>query len=211
MNKNGTVLLLLIFFTNCKAQSDSRSAPLFREDWKEIPAATPVTQEHVANENLTLNLYGPGADSIRKSHHSDDPYYIWSGLCTDVWAVGLKHKLFFVDLSKVAKVKWRSMQSGFRELHLLVKLADGTWLVSKQGDGISNDWQTYEFNIPDIDWYKLDMKQIAETIPVENPDLSKVDEIGFTDLMKGGQSNACSRLDYIEVYGTPVKRLNKKE
>ncbi len=38
------------------------------------------------------------------------------------------------------------------------------------------------------------------------PDLSKVDEIGFTDLMTGGQSVACSRVDWIEVDGRPVKR-----
>ena len=42
--------------------------------------------------------------------------------------------------------------------------------------------------------------------PVENPDLSKVDEVGFTDLMRGGQSRACSRLDWIEVFGFPVER-----
>ena len=39
-----------------------------------------------------------------------------------------------------------------------------------------------------------------------NPDLSRVDEIGFTDLMVGGQSEACSRLDWVEVYGKPVDR-----
>ncbi|MBI5008171.1 MAG: hypothetical protein HZB98_00620, partial [Bacteroidia bacterium] len=40
-----------------------RPALFFREDWKEIPAATPVTQKHVANPDLLLGLYGPGCDS----------------------------------------------------------------------------------------------------------------------------------------------------
>jgi hypothetical protein len=40
----------------------------------------------------------------------------------------------------------------------------------------------------------------------DNPDLSRVVEVGFTDLMRGGQSQACSRLDWIEVDGTAVKR-----
>ena len=31
-----------------------------REDWKRISAATPITQEHVANPSLLLALYGPG-------------------------------------------------------------------------------------------------------------------------------------------------------
>ena len=36
--------------------------------------------------------------------------------------------------------------------------------------------------------------------------LSNVEEIGFTDLMPGGKSSSCSRLDWIEVYGMPVAR-----
>ena len=42
----------------------------------------------------------------------------------------------------------------------------------------------------------------------ENPDLSKVDEIGFTDMMQGSGhgSGGWSRIDWIEVYGAPVKR-----
>jgi hypothetical protein len=42
--------------------------------------------------------------------------------------------------------------------------------------------------------------------PATAPDLSNVEEIGFTDLMAGGQSKACSRLDWIEVHGRPVAR-----
>ncbi len=181
----------------------------FREDWKEIPAATPVTQEHVANPDLVLSLYGPAADSIKKSHHdhpSDDPYYIWSGLCLNTWAVTLRDRNDFADLSGYAKIRWRTKQSGLRQLHIILKLADGTWLVSDESDGPSLDWRLHEFNIMDIHWYKLFIKDVYEGKPVENPDLSRVDEIGFTDLMPGGQSDACSRLDWIEVYGVPVKR-----
>jgi hypothetical protein len=44
------------------------------------------------------------------------------------------------------------------------------------------------------------MENIIEGKAVLLPDLSDVVEIGYTDLMPGGQSNACSRLDWIEVY-----------
>jgi hypothetical protein len=191
----------------CTAQY--RPQLFFREEWKEIPAATPVTQEHVVNKDLILGLYGPGCDSLKKSHHdtpADDPYYIWSGLCLGNWVVTLKNTKSFVDLSSYGKILWRSKQSGLRCLHPVIKLADGTWLVGSQGDCISKDWRTTEFNIEDIVWYSLDVKSVVETKPVANPDLSKVDEIGFTDLMTGGVSDACSRLDWIEVYGKPVKR-----
>jgi hypothetical protein len=41
---------------------------------------------------------------------------------------------------------------------------------------------------------------------IEKPDLSNVEEIGFTDLMRGGGSEACSRLDWIEVDGFSIAR-----
>ena len=191
----------------CAAQY--RPALFFREDWKDTPAATPVTQGHVLNKDLILGLYGPGCDSIKKSHHeapSDDPYYIWSGVCLGNWAVTLKNPNSYVDLSSNGKILWRSKQSGIRCLHVVLKLSDGTWLVGSQGDCVSKDWRITEFNISDISWYTLNIKSVIEVKPVSNPDLSKVDEIGFTDLMTGGVSDACSRLDWIEVYGKPVKR-----
>jgi len=194
---------------NITTQNNYRPSLFFREDWKEIPAATPVTQEHVLNNDLLLNLYGPGCDSIKKSHHEtpvDDPYYIWSGLCLGNWAVTLKHKKAFVDLSSFSKIVWRSKQVGLRELHIILKLADGTWLVSDQSDGASKDWRIREFNLADINWHSLDINSVVEGLPVPGPDLSRIDEIGFSDLMRGGQSNACSRLDWIEVYGKPARR-----
>jgi len=199
--------LSLLSVTFCNAQY--RPSLFYREDWKEIPAATPVTQRHVVNDNLVLGLYGPGCDSIKKSHHdtpSDDPYYIWSGTCPGNWAVTLRHNKSFVDLSGYAKMIWRSKQSGTRCLHIVLKLADGTWLVSSQCDDLAKDWRIHEFNIMELTWYTLNIKSVIEAKPMTNPDLSRVDEIGFTDLMTGGGSDACSRLDWIEVYGKPVSR-----
>ena len=91
-------------------------------------------------------------------------------------------------------------------LRITLKLADGTWLVSDQFDGPSKDWRIKEFNIQDITWHKLDPERVAEVGVVKNPDLSNVEEIGFTDLMPGGLSRACSRLDWIEVDGKPLAR-----
>jgi hypothetical protein len=50
------------------------------------------------------------------------------------------------------------------------------------------------------------VESVIEGSPVKNVNLSKVDEIGFTDLMTGGGSDACSRVDWIEVYGNAVER-----
>jgi hypothetical protein len=200
---------LLSFLSVIESAAQYRPALFFREEWKEIPAVTGITQSHVAGKDLILGVYGPGCDSIRKSHHdtpSDDPYYVWSGLCVGNWAVTLKNNHSMVDLSSFGKIIWRSKQSGLRCLHPVLKLADGKWLVGNLCDCSSKDWRITEFNISDITWYSLDIKTVIEGRQVANPDLTRVDEIGFTDLMTGGASDACSRLDWIEVYGKPVKR-----
>ena len=192
-----------------RADAQYRPDQFFREDWAEIPAEIPLNPEHLSNDDLTLQMYGPGKDLLKKSHHdqpSDDPYYVWSGRCEGNWAVTLRHKEFNVDLSEYSNIVWRSRQSGFRCLHLILKLADGTWLVSDRCDGPSADWRIRQINLADITWYALDIDTIVEGRPVENPDLSRVEEVGFTDLMRGGGSPASSRLDWIEVYGRPVER-----
>ena len=130
-------------------------------------------------------------------------------MCKGNWAVTLRHEGLLFDLSEYAKIKWRTKQSGFRNLHLILKLADGTWLVGDQYDDHSKDWRIHEFNIMDIQWYSFNIKYIYEEKLIENPDLSKIDEIGFTDLMHGGMSEACSRVDWIEVYGKSLKRNSK--
>jgi hypothetical protein len=78
--------------------------------------------------------------------------------------------------------------------------------VSDQCDDVSVDWRIKEFNVADIRWYALDIETMVEQGAVEDPDLSKVDEVGVSDLMTGGGSVACSRLDWIEVYGRAVDR-----
>jgi hypothetical protein len=187
----------------------ARPGLVFREDWREIPAVTPVTQEHVANLDLILTRHGPGEAKIRKSHHdqpADDPFYIWSGEADGNWAVSLRHRGLQLDLSGQAKIRWRAKQTGFRQLRLIVKLADGKWLVSDQFDGESSDWRVCEFNLADIRWRALDIARVVEGKWETNPDLRRVEEIGCTDLMAGGRTPASSRLDWIEVYAKPVPR-----
>ena len=181
----------------------------FRENWKETPAEIPLNQNHVDSPELTVQLYGISKDSLKKSHHDkpiDDPFYVWSGLSSGNWMVSLKHKTKNVDLTEFAKIKMRSKQTGLRELRITLKLANSNWLVSDQSAGSSKDWQITEFNIQDIVWHNLDAKRITETGVANNPDISNVEEIGFTDLVPGGKSKASSRLDWIEVYGKPVLR-----
>ena len=208
-NKIITSGMLLFMVLGVIAQENYRPGLFFREDWKETPAEIPLSQKHVANPDLMVLLYGAGKDSLKKSNHEkpvDDPFYVWSGLCLDNWMVTLKHKSNNVDLTEFAKIKWRTKNYGFRQLRITLKLADGTWLISDQFDGPSKDWREKEFTIQDIIWHKLDEKRVVELGVAQNPDLTNVEEIGFTDLMPGGKSQACSRLDWIAVWGKPVNR-----
>ena len=147
---------------------DHRPALLFREDFNNEPEETPITQASIANKSLSFGLYGPGKDGVAKSHHAspkDDPSYVWLGSCLQACGFTLRHKDSYADLTGLAKIRWRRLDTKV--------MNDGPW--------------------------------------VEKPDLSKVDEIGWTDLATGsghgsGGLVGSSRIDWIEVYGAGVKR-----
>ena len=189
--------------------SDVGRAPLiFREDWTASPPAIPLTQSDVANSELTVAVHGPGPPLVKKSYHDArewDPHYVWSGLAKTPWAVSLSlADGGLMDLSGSATVRWRSRQSGFRALRAVVELAGGQWLVSEYSDGASEQWRVSEFAFSSSRWRRLDPSTVTEGPWAEDPDLTRVRSVGFTDLMPGGRSRACSRLDWIEVYGQRV-------
>jgi hypothetical protein len=123
--------------------------------------------------------------------------------------VALRDKGNYVDLTGLARIRWQTKVSGFHKVHPIVKLADGTWLVGDQADGSTLDWHDNEFSIAEVRWLKLDIdKVLTKGNFVEHPDLSKVDEVGFTDLLPGSGHGpgGWSDVAWFEVYGKPVKR-----
>ncbi|MCB0688582.1 MAG: hypothetical protein KDC53_18720, partial [Saprospiraceae bacterium] len=95
---------------------------------------------------------------------------------------------------------------GFRILRRIIQDLHGDWWISDQGSAASNDWRIEEFNIQDLRWRKLNMETIIEEQKFQTVDLSRIQKIGFTDSMIGGDSQACSRLDWIEVYAGSAKK-----
>ena len=208
-----------------RAYPEDHRPPLFlRENWKD-PLLTDqkqepgVRQDHLESANLELKLYGPSEKDIRLVHHAapqDDPTYIWSGSSPTNWALTLRDQNNFADLTgPVAKIRWRTKMAGFHLLRPVLKLADGTFLVGDHADAFTSDWLVTEFALADVRWRGLDIgRGVVETIDGQwkpNPDLSKVDEIGFSDLMRGsgGGPGGGARVDWIEVYGTPIPRTSK--
>ncbi len=194
----------------------------FREDWKfdkSVPNVNderepehPIVQTDVANANLEVHLYGDkaGTRTVLQPYNKDITY-VMSLLTTSNWAIALRDKNNDVDLTGLAMWTWRTRVSGFHLLRPILKLADGTWLVGDKTVGLSNDWVQSEFLLGDVRWRTLDITSVVEgreVMWVEHPDLSKVEEIGFTDLMRGAGhgSGGGSRVDWIQVTGKPVPR-----
>lgn len=185
----------------------------FRETWKQAPggAEQAVTPEGVAGANLELKLYGGGKDIqiTGTDGNESNPTHLWTGLCTATCAAALRDKDNYVDLTGLAKIRWLTKISGFHQVHPIIKLADGTWLVGDRADGSTVDWHESEFSLSEVRWLRLDInKVLTKGNFVEKPDLSKVDEIGFTDLMPGSGHGPGGWADvaFFEVYGKPVKR-----
>ena len=193
----------------CLPAADVGSAPLvFREDWTETTPSIPLTQRDVANSDLKVAVHGLGPPIVKKSFHDArewDPHYVWSGLAKTPWAVSLSlADGGLLDLTGTATVRWRSRQSGFRTLRAVLGLEAGRWLVSEEADPASEQWRVREFAFSATRWRRLDIETVTESSWDPAPDLSRARSVGFTDLMPGGRSRACSRLDWIEVYGRRI-------
>ena len=200
--------------------------PLFlKETWQTMGPAHAIAPGEVVvtNPNLEFKAYGPSATASDPNKRiwisgPPGPRNIWTGMCTTPFAATLRDKNNYVDLTGLAKVRWTTRASGFHAVRPLIKLMDGTFLVGDHAEASTTTFLESEFAFAGLRWMKLDPDRIV-TIgrygPVgeasnwaDPPDLSKVDEVGFVDLMpgsghgSGGYVNVAS----FEVYGKPVKR-----
>ena len=196
---------------------DHRPPLFFRETWKDPEVQErKVVQSDLVSSQLLLTVHGPSTVDVRIVKHTspkDDPSYIWSGSSPQPWALTLKDRNDDVDLSgPVARIRWRTKQAGYNLLRPVVKLRDGRFLVGDYTEGYTGDWRETEFSLAGIRWRALDSATVVterrEPGWAPNVDLSKVEEVGFTDLMRGsgGGPGGGSRVDWIEVYGRPVPR-----
>jgi len=190
--------------------------PLFlKEEWKQTAAGGEhpvVPAEALSNPNLELKLYGPTGKEILMTGSAQDennPVHLWTGMCTSPCAVALREKNNYADLTGLARIRWVTKVSGFHQVRPIVKLADGTWLVGDHTDGSTADWLQSDFSLADVRWLRLDVTAVVtKGNVVEKPDLSKVDEIGFVDLVPGSGHGPGGWIDVatIEVYAKPIKR-----
>jgi hypothetical protein len=203
------------------ATASTRPPLFFREEWKHsgIPQH-PISQESLSNPDLLLHTYGdpskpdPGFGGIfenQRPQTPDDPAHTFSGTCRTPCALSLKHKTAYVDLSGFGHIRWMTMEQGFALLRPLLRLADGTWLIGDHAESYTGDWHIGEFQPSTIRWRRYDAEKVVVSGDgnwIDRPDLTRVDEIGFTDLMPGSGHNQgqWSDVAWIEVYGKRVPR-----
>jgi hypothetical protein len=197
----------------------------FSETWKQTGLERNVDNDVLANPNLELKLYGATSKEIQIApttpNNRQDPPNLWTGICNGPVAAALRDKNNYVDLTGRAKIRWLTRSAGFHVVRPVIKLADGTWLVGDHadGDGTTENFIETEFSVSSVRWLRLDINTVTTVHAersarpevgrwVEKPDLSKVDEIGFADLMPGSGHGwgGFVNVGRIDVYGSPVKR-----
>ena len=192
----------------------------------------PASDAALTNANLEMKLYSalkactarPGENvappcvQITGGPKLGDamPVNVWTGLAPGPVAVTLRDKTSYVDMRGWAKVRWTLRTSAFHAARPVVKLADGTAWVGDHAESKTNDFGENEFTLSDLHWIKLDLATVMTTPNRALPsydqftkiDLSKVDEIGFVDLMPSSGHGFGGWVNFakLEVYGAPVKR-----
>jgi hypothetical protein len=144
---------------------------------------------------------------------STDPPNLWTGVCHTAVAATLRDRSRYVDLTGRAKIRWVTRTSGFHVVRPVVKLADGNWFVGDYAEGGASANSTLfletEFALASVRWLPLDISRIVTVGQTwASPDLSRVDEVGFADLLPGSGHGwgGFVNLARIEVYGRPVAR-----
>src|SRR5438132_6410488 len=192
----------------------TRPPLLFTETWKEPPHTAPLTdaerrvsQQVVSNSDLELKLYGPDAKSVSVNPH-EGRLDLWNGDTASPVAVTLRHKSSYFDLTGLARLRWILRTNGLHVIHPVLKLADGTLIAGTDANETDGVFLSREIAFSNQRWYKLDPMKVATTVVVPNPDLSKVDEIGWVDLAPGGCRGVAgwANVSTIELYAKAVPR-----
>ena len=213
-----------------EARSRATVAPLFlKVEWVRPPSQedtkvryTPV-QENVSDPNVEIKYYGAGARQILTTGAPGSdvtPYGVWTGTAQSPFAITFKQKNNYVDLTGLANIRWFTKTSGFHVVRPVVRLANGTLMVGDLAFSSVPKRTLSEFSLTNVRWIKLDPDRVVTVnsgpaaanpnneIWVPNPDLSKVDEVGFADLLPGSGHGTGGYIELgpIEVYGKSVAR-----
>ena len=115
--------------------------------------AQPITQANLANQNLILHVYGD-PNQIRKAMHPLDDY-TYTGETTTNWALTVSDKASLWDATRGGRVRFKTQNTGYRFLHVVIKTADGRYFASEEGSGESSVWMEADYVLQDLHWRNL--------------------------------------------------------
>src|SRR5262245_10709961 len=147
----------------------------------------PLTQNSITTPNVDLQLYGDGKNIIVAVGRGANFPRLFFGLCEKPCGFTLRDRSNYFDLRGRANIRFTTIVSGFHRVRPLIKLSDGTLLIGDQAEGSVADYHQYQISFSECRWLKLDPVR-GVTLGgawVENPDLSKVDEVGYFDVIPG--------------------------
>lgn len=187
---------------------------LYSEPWKLPPHTGEQTDENmrftpavVTNPNLTATLYGLDASVVRAAIH-EERVDLWNGMSKSPFAITLKDKRNFVDLTGAARLRWILRTNAIHTLNPVVRLADGRLIVGDRTITTYGEFLTVEIAFIGMRWYALDPKTVVVGTEVTNPDLKRVDEVGVVMLAPGGGHGIAgsANLSDVDLFAYPVPR-----
>lgn len=212
----GLVLVLVSIISNMAiaAEAPPRPGLFFDEPWRmETPGEHLLGQGDVTNPFLELKIYGLMGEEglmINGVQGSEaNPPHTWSGVCGYGCTFAFRHRDSYADLSGAARIMVQSKTSGFHKIRPFIKLADGSTYVGDLEIVNLSDFLYNEFRVSDLKWMVFNTESgITRGVLLDDVDLSRVDEIGFTDLQPGAGHGfgGWSDVGAIRVYANAVPR-----
>ena len=216
-----TALGLTIAATGALAQQRGAAPPpatrpalLFKEEWKQPPYTGTLndenrraTQDAITHPRLELKLYGTDARNVGVYNH-EGRFDLWSGVVTSPVAITVRDRSSYADITGLARLRAIVRTLGLHVIHPVVKLADGTYLAGSRSIDTEGEFLSTEVAYGGMRWHKVDPQKVVTGVEVKNPDLTKVDELGFVDLAPGGGHgiSGAFNVSTLELYAKPVPR-----
>jgi len=138
-----------------------------------------------------------------------NPPHTWSGVCGYGCTFAFGHRDRYADLSGAARISVQTKTSGFHKVRPYIRLADGTTLVGDLEIVQPSDFLFTEFRPSDVRWMAFDTETaVTRGVLLNDVDLGRVDEVGFTDLQPGAGHGQGGWTDVgaIRVYANSVPR-----
>lgn len=195
---------------------------LFKEEFQQAPAAqgTPTSPRHnpgnqyylaaqsaIKNPSVDLKLYGKDTKNVAVYLH-EGRMDLWTGLTGEPVAILIKHRNSFLDLTGLARVRAIVRTGNLHRLNPAVRLADGTLAAGDRVIDTNGDFLQVDVQFPKQRWYTIEPDTLAVKGQIMEPNLARVDEVGFVDLAPAGGHGQSGwvNISTIEVYAKAVPR-----